>query len=72
MEKEKGLLNGKFSSKALPDDILDKIKVICMSCRCELSYPRSTWSLKYHLLAKHTADAEKPPPPRQRQATLDV
>lgn len=28
-------------------------------------------SLKYHSLAKHIADAESPPPPRQMQTTLD-
>ncbi len=36
-----------------------------------LSYHRSTLSLKYHLMAKHTADAESSHSPRQRQTTLD-
>ena len=42
MEKEKGLLNGRFSFKALPDGSLDKNRVICTYCRCELRYH---WSL---------------------------
>ncbi len=71
MDKEKGLLNGKFSFKALPDGSLSKIKVIFIFCRCELSYHQSTSILKYHLLAKHTAEAESPPPPHQKQATLN-
>ena len=41
--------------------------VICVFCRCKLSYHRSTSSLKYHLMAKHTADANSLPP-RQSQA----
>lgn len=72
MEKEKGLLNGKFTFKKMPDGSLDKTKVICMYCRVEMNYHRSTSSLKYHLQAKHTADAESaPPPPRQKQTTLE-
>lgn len=54
------------------DGSLDKTKVICIYCRCELSYHRSTSSLKYHSLAKHTANAESPPSSRQRQTTLDI
>lgn len=71
MEKERGLLNGKFIYKTRSDGSVDKTKVICIYCRCELSYHRSTSSLKYHLMAKHTTDAESPPPPRQRQTTMD-
>ncbi|KAL3983475.1 transcription elongation factor SPT4 [Sarotherodon galilaeus] len=71
MDKEKGLLNGKFHFKAMPDGSLDKTKVICIYCRCELSYHRSTSSPKYHLLAKHTGNAESPLPSCQRQTTLD-
>ncbi len=70
MDKEKGILNGKFSFKALPDGLLDKTKVICIYCRCELSYYCSTLSLKYYLLAKLTADAESPPSPCQGQTML--
>lgn len=65
------LLNGKFSYKTLPDGSVDKTKVIRRYCRCELSYHRSTSSLKYHLMAKHSADSNSPPPPRQNQATMD-
>lgn len=31
----------------------------------------STSSQKYHMLAKHRADADSTPPPDQRQTTLD-
>ena len=48
-----------------------RVEVICMYCQCELSYHQSSLSLKYHLLAKHTADAKDPSPPRQWHATLD-
>lgn len=65
------ILNGKFSFKDLPDGSVDRTKVICIYCRGEFSYHRSTSSLKYHLSAKHTADAESPAPPRLRQTTLD-
>ncbi len=34
-------------------------------------FHRSTSRLKHHLLTKHPAEAESPPPPRQRQTTLD-
>ncbi|XP_077065477.1 E3 SUMO-protein ligase ZBED1-like [Siphateles boraxobius] len=65
------LLNGKFTYKKLPNGSIDKTKVICVYCRCELSYHRSTSSLKYHLMAKHTAADANSPPPRQSQATMD-
>jgi len=72
IDSRKGILNGKFSFKALPDGSVDQTKVICNYCRCELSYHRSTLSLKYHLLAKHTADADSPAPAaRLRQTTLE-
>ncbi|XP_038149644.1 E3 SUMO-protein ligase ZBED1-like [Cyprinodon tularosa] len=64
------ILNGKFSFKKLPNGSIDKTKVICVFCRCELSYHRSTTSLKYHLMAKHSADLNSPPP-RQSQVTMD-
>nr|XP_055040804.1 E3 SUMO-protein ligase ZBED1-like [Misgurnus anguillicaudatus] len=70
MEVGKGLLNGKFIYKMMADGSVDKTKVICTYCRCELSYHRSLSSLKYHLMAKHTADADSTPPPRQTQTTL--
>lgn len=69
MDKKGRILNGKFNFKAMPDGSLDKTKVICIYCRCELRYHRSTSSLKYHLLAKHTAEAENLP--RQMQTMLD-
>ena len=46
MDKEKGLLNGKFNFTALPDGTLKKNKVICIYCWCELSYHWSESSLK--------------------------
>ena len=48
----------------LPDGSVNRTKVICTYCQHEMSYHRSTLSLKYHLQAKHTADAESPPPPK--------
>ncbi|KAF0039251.1 hypothetical protein F2P81_007486 [Scophthalmus maximus] len=64
------ILNAKFTFKKLPNGSIDKTKVICVFCCCELSDHRSTSSSKYHLMAKHTADANSPPP-RQSQATMD-
>ena len=64
------ILNGTFTFKELPNGAIDKTKVVCVFCRCELSYHRSTSSLKYHLMAKHTADANSPRP-RQSQVTMD-
>ena len=71
MDKDNGLLNGKFSFKGLSDGSLHKNKIIYIYCPCELSHHWSTSRLKYHMLAKHTADAETPPPPHQRQTTQD-
>ena len=71
MDKEKGLFNGKFSFKVLPDGSLNKNKVICIYYRCELSYNRSTLSLKYHSLAKHIAEAESLLPPHHMQTMVE-
>ena len=76
MDKEKGILNGKFTFKALPDGSVDKPKVICSYCQCELSYHQSISSPKYHLLAKHTANANAgslvgPEPSHLQQTTFD-
>ncbi len=35
MDTEKGLSNGKFSFKVLPDGSVDKTKVICIYCKCK-------------------------------------
>ncbi|KAL2088070.1 hypothetical protein ACEWY4_012284 [Coilia grayii] len=72
MEAGGTLLNGKFKFKIGKDGSVDKNKVICTYCQCELSYHRSSSSLKYHLMAKHTADVDSPPPPHnQTQTRLD-
>ena len=60
MDEEKGLLNGKFSFKVQPAGSLHKNKVISIYCQWELSHHWIALSLKYHLLAKHTTDAESP------------
>ena len=56
----KGVLNGKFTYKVLGDGGIDRTKVICVYCKAEFAYYRSTSSLKYHLSAKHAADTERP------------
>lgn len=56
------MLNGKFTFRKLPNGGIDKSKVICVYCHRELSYHRSTSSLKYHLMAKHAVDANAPAP----------
>ena len=43
---------------------------LCRYHRCELRYHWSTSSLKYHLQAKRTADAEIATPSCQKQTTL--
>ena len=68
MATEKGLTNGRFSFKVLPDGSVGKKKFICIYCRCELSYHDSTLSLKCHLLNKNT-DVDNPPPQLRRQTT---
>ncbi|XP_053179676.1 E3 SUMO-protein ligase ZBED1-like [Scomber japonicus] len=71
MDKATSILNGKFIFKALPDGGIDRTKAICIYCKSVFSFHRSTSSLKYHLAAKHTADAESPPPPSNlKQTTL--
>ena len=57
-EMEKGLMNGKFTFKTLPDGSVDRTKVICPYCRQEMSYHWSMSTLKYHLQTKRMADAE--------------
>ena len=58
----KGVLNGKFTYKVLGDGGIDRTKVICVYCKAEFAYYRSTSSLKYHLSAKHAADTESRAP----------
>lgn len=64
------VLYGKFIFKALPGRFLEKAQIFCIYCRYKMSYHRSMSVLKYYMLAKHTADAESPIPPLQRQTTL--
>ena len=64
------ILNGTFTLKKLPNGSIDKTKEIFVFCRCELSYHRSTSSLKYHLMAKHTADANSLPPPQSQAIAM--
>ena len=52
-ETDPGVLNGKFRFKKLRNGSLDKTIVVCTYCSDELSFHRSTTSLKYHLRAKH-------------------
>ena len=73
-ETDPGVLNGKFRFKKLQNGSLDKTKVVCTYCSDELSFHRSTTSLKYHLRAKHifaNTDANtETRSSRARQATL--
>lgn len=69
MEAGGTLLNGKFKFKIGKDGSVDKTKVICTYCQCELSYHRSSSSLKYHLMAKHSTDVDSPPPPQNQTQT---
>uniref|UniRef100_A0A3B3DTM8 BED-type domain-containing protein n=1 Tax=Oryzias melastigma TaxID=30732 RepID=A0A3B3DTM8_ORYME len=73
MEGKKGLLDDNFLFKVKPDSSLDRTKVFCCHCRCEMSYHRSTSSLKYHLLAKHpTLQGSSAQPSRlTKQVKLD-
>ena len=48
-----GPLNGKFSFKKNEDGTINKNVVICSICKKEFSYHRSSYSLTYHLNAKH-------------------
>ncbi|KAK7913166.1 hypothetical protein WMY93_013377 [Mugilogobius chulae] len=74
--KNTELLHGHFHFKTNPDGSVDKTKAVCSHCKAELSYHRSTSSLKYHLNALHTVDARSPTPytdaaGKLRQTTLD-
>ena len=51
-ETDPGVLNGKFRFQKLRNGSLDKTKVVCTYCSDELSFHRSTTSLKF-LRAKH-------------------
>ena len=63
-EKKRVLRQGKRQVQLQsPSQMVLFTKAICIYC---------TPSPKYHLLAKHTADAESPPHPRQRQTMLIV
>ncbi|XP_068577816.1 E3 SUMO-protein ligase ZBED1-like [Cebidichthys violaceus] len=77
MVKGTELLHGHFHFKSLPDGGVDRTKAICIHCKVEFSYHRSTSSLKYHLNAIHTVDASKSPSQTNcggglRQTTLDA
>ena len=73
-----GPVHGKFKFK-LPDGTVDSNTVICNLCSKELSYHRSSSTLKYHLNAKrlvassHAAATapEAGASSQPRQATLD-
>lgn len=70
--KPPSLLEGKFVFKTLPNGDIDKKKVVCTLCSAELSYCRSSSSLKYHLTAKHPFGnaADAAPGKSCRQTTL--
>lgn len=53
MAKAVTLVGGHFSFKRKLDGTLDNRKVVCIHCKEELAYHRSSSSLKYHLKAKH-------------------
>nr|XP_047142911.1 E3 SUMO-protein ligase ZBED1-like [Hydra vulgaris] len=76
MEKGTEILNGHFYFKPLQQGV-DRTKAICKHCKAEFSYHRSTSSLKYHLNAMHTVDANKSSTQTNsggnlRQTTLDA
>ncbi|XP_019203023.1 uncharacterized protein LOC109195437 [Oreochromis niloticus] len=48
-------MNGKFVFHKRPDGTIDKGKVVCLECKKEFAYHRSSSSLAYHLNAKHPA-----------------
>ena len=56
---ERGLLYGKFHFKKLQDGSVDKTKAVCTDCQAEFSYHRSTFSLNYHMQAKHTVSSSR-------------
>ena len=66
------ILNGKFTFKKLPNGGIDRTKVICSYCQCEMTYHRSLTSLKYHLTHRHTVAVDSPAPRQsQSQASMD-
>nr|XP_047125130.1 E3 SUMO-protein ligase ZBED1-like [Hydra vulgaris] len=76
MEKGTEILNEHFYFKPLQQEV-DRTKAICKHCKAEFSYHRSTSSLKYHLNAMHTVDANKSSTQKNsggnlRQTTLDA
>lgn len=46
-------INGKFTYQKRPDGTSDKGRVICLLCKKEFAYHRSSSSLAYHINAKH-------------------
>ncbi|MED6262953.1 hypothetical protein ATANTOWER_030890 [Ataeniobius toweri] len=69
-KKKDTLLNGQFRFKLLPDGALDKTKEICVLCKSEFNYHRSSSSLSYRLKAKHPGVAETLEGGGLRQTTL--
>ena len=59
MEKGTELLHGHFHFEVLPDGAVDRAKLICNHCKVELTYHRSTSSLKYYLNALRSVDTSK-------------
>ncbi|KAK0153914.1 Zinc finger BED domain-containing protein 1 [Merluccius polli] len=51
--KVTGPMNGRFTFLQRPDGTIDKNKVICIICKKEFAYHRSSSSLAYHVNAKH-------------------
>ncbi|MEQ2242487.1 hypothetical protein ILYODFUR_036318 [Ilyodon furcidens] len=48
-----GPMNGKFTFQKHPNGTIDKGRVICLLCKMEFAYHRSSSSLAYHINAKH-------------------
>lgn len=48
-----GPMNGKFKFQKRPDGNIDRGRVICLLCKKEFAYHRSSSSLAYHINAKH-------------------
>ena len=65
-------MNGKFTFKTLPDGLVDRTKINCTYCRHEMSYHLSTSRLRYHLQAKHMADAKSPLSPLAKSRHQNV
>lgn len=55
-----GLMNGKFTFHKRSDGTIDKGKVICLLCKKEFAYHRSSSSLAYHINAKHPVESAAP------------